>query len=228
MSYEFDFGPTLGSLPYLIRGAGLTLLIAFTSFWLGAVIGLLGALGKTRGGPGLRRMIAGYVVFMTNTPALVQVYFVFYGLPAVGITLAPLTAVLIGLVLNAGAYLTEIIRAGVLSVPKSDLEATEALGFTRLQSVQYIIVPHVLRTVYAPLVNFFVLLVLGSSVASLFGVEELTGRAINISTTNLRTIETFALVALIYVGLTLCAQLALNALDRRPTLRASAKRSVYG
>jgi len=228
MSYEFDFGPTLGRLPYLIRGAGLTLLIAFTAFWLGAVIGLLGALGKTHGGAGLRRVINGYVVFMTNTPALVQVYFVFYGLPSVGITLTPLTAVLIGLVLNSGAYLTEIIRAGVLSVRKSDLEATEALGFTRLQSVRYIVLPHVLRTVYAPLVNFFVLLVLGSSIAALFGVEELTGRAMNISTTNLRTIETFVLVALIYVGLTFCAQLALNAVSRRPTPRLSAKRSVYG
>jgi len=208
--------------------SGLTLTIAFVSFWIGAGIGVLGALGKTYGASALRRVIHGYVVFMTNTPALVQVYFVFYGLPSVGITLAPLTAVLIGLVLNSGAYLTEIIRAGVLSVRKSDLEATEALGFTRLQSVRYIIVPHVLRIVYAPLVNFFVLLVLGSSIAALFGVEELTGRAMNISTTNLRTIETFVLVALIYVGLTLCAQLALNAVSRRPTPRLSAKRSVYG
>jgi polar amino acid transport system permease protein len=226
VSYQFNFGPTLGSLPYLIGGAGLTLLIAFTSFWLGAFIGLLGALGKTHGGASVRRMINGYVVFITNTPALVQVYFVFYGLPSVGITLAPLTAVLIGLVLNSGAYLTEIIRAGVLSVRKSDLEATEVLGFTRLQSARYIVIPHVVRTVHAPLVNFFVLLVLGSSVAALFGVEELTGRAINISTTNLRTIETFVLVALIYLGLTLCAQLALNAVGRRTM--PSANRSVNG
>jgi len=228
MSYEFDFGPAFGSLPYLMRGAGLTLLIAFVSFWLGAVIGLLGALGKTHGSAGLRRAIDGYVVFMTNTPALVQVYFIFYGLPSVGITLSPLTAVLIGLVLNSGAYLTEIIRAGVLSVRKSDLEATEVLGLTRLQSVRYVVIPHVLRTVYGPLVNFFVLLVLGSSMAALFGVEELTGRAINVSTTNLRTIETFLIVALIYVGLTLCAQLALTAAGRRSLFRASIKRSAYG
>lgn len=228
MSYQFDFGPAFGSVRYLIRGAGLTLVIAFVSFWLGAVIGLLGALGKTRGGASLRRAIDGYVVFMTNTPALVQVYFIFYGLPSVGITLAPLTAVLIGLVLNSGAYLTEIIRAGVLSVPKSELEATEAIGLTRLQSVRYVVIPHVLRTVYGPLVNFFVLLVLGSSMAALFGVEELTGRAINISTTNLRTIETFIIVALIYVALTLCAQLALTAAGRRSLYRARpAKRSAY-
>src|SRR4029079_11405032 len=107
MSYEFDFGPAFGSLPYLMLGAGLTLLIAFVSFWLGAVIGLLGALGKTHGTAGLRRAIDGYVVCRTNPRARVQVYFIFYGLPSVGITLSPLTAVLIGLVLNSGAYLTE-------------------------------------------------------------------------------------------------------------------------
>jgi polar amino acid transport system permease protein len=227
MNYDFDFSATLDNLPYLVRGAGLTLVIAFVSFWLGAAIGLLGALGKTHGGKGLRRAIDGYVIFMTNTPALVQLYFIFYGLPSVGVTLAPLTAVLIGLVLNSGAYLTEIIRAGVLSIPKSETEATEVLGLTRLQSVRYIVVPHVLRTVYAPLVNFFVLLVLGSSMAALFGVEELTGRAINVSTTNLRTIETFLIVALIYVGLTLCAQLTLTAVGRRSLPRMSVERRAY-
>ena len=227
MSYQFDFAPAFESLPYLVQGAGLTIAIAFTSFWLGAVIGLFGALGKTHGGVGLRRVINGYVVFMTNTPALVQVYFVFYGLPAAGITLSPLVAVLIGLVLNSGAYLTEIIRAGVSSVRKPDLEAAEVLGLTRAQSVRYVVIPHVLHTVYGPLVNFFVLLVLGSSMGALFGVEELTGRAINVSTTNLRTIETFSLVALIYVGLTLFAQLALNAFGRT-TFRVRAGRRAYG
>jgi polar amino acid transport system permease protein len=226
MNYEFDFAPTLASLPYLIRGAGLTIAIAFTSFWLGAVMGLCGALGKTHGGAALRRTIQGYVVFMTNTPALVQVYFVFYGLPAAGITLSPLAAVLIGLVLNSGAYLTEIIRAGVASVRKPDLEAAEALGLTRAQSVRYVVIPHVLRTVYGPLVNFFVLLVLGSSMGALFGVEELTGRALNISTTHLRTIETFSIVALLYVGLTLCAQIALHTFGRT-TFRVG-RRKAYG
>ena len=224
MSYEFDFAPTLASLPYLVRGAGLTIVIAFTSFWLGAAIGLCGALGKTHGGAALQRAIHGYVVFMTNTPALVQVYFVFYGLPAAGITLSPLAAVLIGLVLNSGAYLTEIIRAGVTNVRKSDLEAAEALGLTRAQSVRYVVIPHVLRTVYSPLVNFFVLLVLGSSMGALFGVEELTGRAINISATNLRTIETFSIVALLYVGLTLFAQIVLNTFGRT-TFRVGRRRA---
>ena len=106
-----------------------------------------------------------------------------------------MTAVLIGMTLNSGAYLTEILRAGVISVRRSELEAASTLGMSRLQILGYVMLPHIAKTIYAPLSNFFVWLVLGSSMAALFGVEELTGRAINISTANLRTIETFAVVA---------------------------------
>src|SRR5215213_44853 len=112
MSYSFDFAPVIEQLPYLLRGALITLQIAFTAFWIGAAIGVAGAVGKAWGRAPLRRSISGYVVFMTNTPALVQIFFLFYGLPSVGIVLSPLTAVLIGFSLNSGAYLTEIIRGG--------------------------------------------------------------------------------------------------------------------
>ena len=106
-----------------------------------------------------------------------------------------MTAVVIGITLNSGAYLTEILRAGVISVRRAELEAAETLGMSRLQTVQYVMLPHIAKTIYAPLCNFFVWLVLGSSIAAIFGVEELTGRAINISTSNLRHIETFSVVA---------------------------------
>jgi polar amino acid transport system permease protein len=214
VSYQFDFAPVIERLPYLLQGAGLTLLIAFASFWIGAVMGVLGALGKMHGGPATRRSINAYVVFMTNTPALVQIFFLFYGLPAIGVLLSPLTAVMIGLALNSGAYLTEIIRGGIVSVRQAELEAAEALGLSRSQSVRHVVLPHAIHTLYGPLTNFFVTLVLGSSLAALFGVEELTGRALNVSTANLRTIETFGLVALVYVALTILASLALSAVGR--------------
>jgi polar amino acid transport system permease protein len=214
MNYEFDFSSALLRLPYLIEGAGLTLLIAFSAFAIGAVIGVFGAVGKIYGGPGQRRLINGYVTFVTNTPALVQVFFLFYGLPAVGVVLSPLTAVMIGLALNSGAYLTEIIRGGIAAVRRQELEAASALGLSRAQTVRHVMLPHVLQTVYGPLTNFFVMLVLGSSMAALFGVEELTGRALNVSTANLRTIETFSVVALMYVLMTVVASLALAAVGR--------------
>lgn len=214
MNYTFQFGQVTGQLPYLLGGALVTLEIALVAFWAGAVIGLFGALGKSFGPAWVRRLIDAYVIAFTNTPALVQIFFLVYALPEAGILLPPMTAVLIGLTLNSGAYLTEIQRAGFLSVRRTEIEAAETLGMSRLQSLRYVILPHIAKTLFAPLANFFVWIVLGSSMAALFGVEELTGRAINISTENLRTIETFILTAGLYVGLTVIASTMLALVGR--------------
>jgi polar amino acid transport system permease protein len=222
MDYTFQFAVVFEQIPYLLGGALVTLQIAFVSFWGGAVIGLFGAIAKVYGGPVSRRIANGYVVAITNTPALVQIFLLYYALPDVGVLLDPLTCVLIGLVLNAGAYLTEILRAGVVSVRRSEIEAGTTLGMSGLQIVRYVMLPHIAKTIYAPLSNFFVWLVLGSSMAALFGVEELTGRAINISTENLRSIETFVVVAGIYVVLTVIASGSL-ALVGRWVFRVKAK-----
>ena len=222
MDYTFQFSEVLTELPYLLGGALVTLEIAFISFWGGAIIGLGGALAKVHGGPALRKTASSYVTALTNTPALVQIFLLYYALPDAGILLGPMTAVLIGLVLNAGAYLTEIIRAGIVSVRQSEMDAGVTLGMSRLQLVRYVMLPHTAKTIYAPLSNFFVWLVLGSSLAALFGVEELTGRAINVSTANLRSIETFAVVAVIYVVLTVFASASL-ALAGRWLFRVKAK-----
>ncbi|MEE4111064.1 MAG: ABC transporter permease subunit, partial [Halieaceae bacterium] len=119
------------------------------------------------------------------------------------------------LTLNSAAYLTEIIRAGVVSVRQTEVEAAVTLNMGPVQILHHVLLPHIARTVFPPLSNFFIWLMLGSSIAALFGVEELTGRAINISTANLRTIETFLVVAVIYVVLTLLASGALAFLGRR-------------
>ncbi|MGB5346139.1 MAG: amino acid ABC transporter permease [Woeseia sp.] len=222
MDYTFQFSAVLDELPYLLGGAGVTLQIAFFTFWLGAMIGIVGAVAKVYGGTWSSRIANGYVVFFTNTPALVQIFLLYYALPEAGILLGPLTAVLIGLTLNAGAYLTEILRAGVISVRRSEIEAGTTLGMSGLQILRYVMLPHIAKTIYAPLSNFFIWLVLGSSLAALFGVEELTGRAINISTVNLRSIETFTIVAVIYVALTIIASTSL-ALVGRFAFRVKAK-----
>lgn len=214
MNYTFQFGVVFAHLPYLLGGALLTLEVAFLSFWLGAVIGLFGALGKMYGGRAIRWLINAYVVFFTNTPALVQIFFLFYALPDVGILLTPMTAVVIGLTLNSGAYLTDILRAGILSVRREEIETAQVLGMSGPQMVRFVILPHIAKTIYAPLSNFFIWLVLGSSLAAIFGVEELTGRAINISTQNLRTIETFSVIAVIYIALTFIASIALALVGR--------------
>jgi polar amino acid transport system permease protein len=222
VDYTFQFSAVFDELPYLLGGALITLQIAFITFWAGAVIGIFGAIAKVYGGALSRRVTTMYVSFFTNTPALVQVFLLYYALPDAGVLLTPMVAVLIGLTLNAGAYLTEILRAGVVSVRRSEMEAAATLGMSPLQILRHVMLPHIAKTIYAPLSNFFVWLVLGSSMAALFGVEELTGRAINISTANLRSIETFVVVAGIYVVLTVVASAAL-ALVGRWAFRVRAK-----
>ena len=222
MDYTFQYGVVAEHIPYLIGGAWVSLLLAFLAFWAGAVIGLLGAMGKTFGGRVLYRTIDVYVVFFTNTPALVQIYVIFYGLPDIGIVLSPFNSVLLGLTLNCGAYLTEIQRAGFQSVRREELEAAETLGMSLWQTVCYVIAPHIAKTLYAPLSNFYIWIVLGSSMAGIFAVEELTGRAINVSSSTFRTIEVFTYTAGIYVVLTVVAS-ALLALIGRHAFRVKAR-----
>jgi polar amino acid transport system permease protein len=209
MSYTPQFGIVFAQLPYLLGGALVTLEMAFIIFWAAFVIGLFGAMGKSFGGKLTRRAVGAYVAFFTNTPAFVQVYFLFNGLPDAGILLSPFAAAVIGLTINSGAYLTEIQRAGFASVRRTELEAAEVLGMSRLQSVRYVILPHIMHTIYPPLASFFIWILLGTSMSAIIGVEELTGRAINVSTSTLRSIEVFTVVAGIYIVLTLAASVAL-------------------
>ncbi|MCQ4159505.1 amino acid ABC transporter permease [Roseomonas sp. GC11] len=211
---QLQFGQVLPYLPDFLRGALLSLQIAVLAFLMGLAIGLLGA-SLLRFGPRLARLaVRAYVGFFTNTPQLVQVFFLFYALPEAGILLTPFQAVLLGMTLNAGAYLTEIQRAGFDSVRREELEAAETLGFTRPQIVWYVIAPHVLRTLYPSLSSHYIIMTLGTSMAAIFGVEELTGRALNANAISFRSVEIFSLTAVIYVGITIIASALLYLLGR--------------
>jgi polar amino acid transport system permease protein len=215
MNYTFQFGVALQSLPQLLQGAVVTFQLGLLAFWGGALLGLLFAALKTFGGPILKRLAGVYVVFFTNTPALIQIYFLYFGLPEVGIRWDSFTCVLIGLTLNAGAYLTEIMRAGFISVRPTEMEASETLGFSRLQQIRHIVVPHIAKTIYPALANFFiVVLVMGTSIGAVVGVNELTGEAITLATENYRWLEMFIIVAAIYVVLTFVASVSLALLGR--------------
>ena len=200
MSYTLQFGQVWGFLPYLAAGAWISLQIAFLAFLGGMVLGLLGAMGKSFGPNWVKRLIQVYVVFFTNTPQLVQIYFLYFALPDLGVLLSSYEAVLIGMTLNAGAYLTEIQRAGFESVHRNELDAAETLGMSRWQSVRYVILPHIMRVLFPPLSNHYILMTLGTSMAAIFGVEELTGRAFNVNAETFRSIEVFSLTAGLYVS----------------------------
>ena len=222
MEYTFQWGEAATYIPYFLGGAWISLQISFLGFWGGVFIGLFGALGKTFGGKRTRKAVNVYVVFFTNTPSLVTAFFLFYGLPEAGIFLTPYQAVVFNSMLNAGAYITEIMRGGFTSVRRTELEAAETLGMSLMQTLRYVIVPHVAKVLYAPLCNFYIWMILMSSAAAIIGVEELTGRAFNAVSESFRTIEIFLIVAGMYIGITIIASTVL-ALIGRYAFRVKAK-----
>jgi polar amino acid transport system permease protein len=222
VNYTFQFGVIFDRLPELLKGAVLTLELSILGFWGGALLGLVLAALKTYGGRWVRRLAGAYVTFVTNTPVLIHIYFLYFGLPELGILLSSFTAVLLGLTLAAAAYTCEIMRAGFLSVRRTELEAAEALGFSLVQQVWYVIVPHIAKTIYPALANFFIILVLSTSMAMIVGLNELTGTAYNIASDNYRHLEAFTVVAGIYVVITFIASLSL-ALVGRWAFRVRAK-----
>ncbi|PTW62578.1 amino acid ABC transporter membrane protein 1 (PAAT family) [Breoghania corrubedonensis] len=219
MHYTLHFGQVTPEIPYLLWGALISLELSVMAFAGGMVIGMVGAIMRLRGGRWLSRLARWYVTFFTNTPQLVQIYFIFFALPEVGILLDPFPAVLLGMTLNAGGYLTEILRAGLASVHQQELDAAETLGMSHLQTLRYVILPHIFKVVMPAMTNQYILMTLGTSMAAIFGVEELTGRAFNINSTTFRSIEIFLLTGGIYVLVTLAAT-SLLALVGRYAFRA--------
>ncbi len=214
MSYTLQYGQVWPYLDYLAAGAWISLQIAFLAFCGGLVIGTAGAAVKTFGGRVSRWLIGAYVTFFMNTPQLVQIYFLYFALPEAGVLLSSYQAVLLGMTLNAGAYLTEIQRAGFLSRRQTEMEAAEVLGFSRWQQVRYVILPHIARVLFPPLSNHYILMTLGTSMAAIFGVEELTGRAFNINAQTFRSIEIFSITAVLYVVITFAATVILALIGR--------------
>ena len=215
MSYTLQYGQVWGYVPYLLAGAVLTLQLAAIAFLVGALIGLVCASIISFGPRAARLAVRVYVTFFLNTPLLVQVFFIFFVLPEAGILLSPFAACAIGMSLNAGAYMTEIERAGFASLRRAELDAAETLGFTLVQTIWFVIVPHIVRALFPPLSNQFIIQIMTTSLAAIFAVEELTGRAYNINAQTFRTLEIFSILAVIYVVLTILASGVLVFAGRR-------------
>lgn len=215
MDYRFQFNVVWRNFDALLEGAWLTLQLGVFAFTAGCLIGLVGAACLSYGPRPVRWLVRAFVIFITNTPALIQIYFLYFGLPELGIRWSNEACVLIGLTLNAGAYLTMILRAGFLSVRQPEIEAGETMGMSLPQRIRYIVVPHIAKSIYPALANFFiVVLVMGTSVGAVIGVDELTGQAINLSTVNYRWLEYFTVAAMMYVALTFIASIGLALLGR--------------
>jgi polar amino acid transport system permease protein len=214
MSYTLQFGQVTPYLGYLAGGAWLALQLAAIAFVVGWAIGIVCASVLHYGSRVPRGFVRAYVTFFLNTPLLVQIFFIYFALPDWGILLSSYQAVVIGMALNAGAYLTEIQRAGFNSIKREEVEAAETLGFSRIQSIRYVILPHICKVLFPPLSNQYIILTMTTSIAAIFGVEELTGRTYNINAQTFRSLEIFSIAAVYYILLTLVASALLYAAGR--------------
>jgi polar amino acid transport system permease protein len=212
MKYVFQFGIVWDHLPRLLDGAWLTIRLSLGAFALGFTIALVLAYLRTAGPRPLRAAIAAYVEIIRNTPFLVQLFIIYFSLPAIGIRLEAITAALLGMSLNFSGYATEIIRAGIEAVPRSQIEAGHSLGFTRLQIFRNVIVFPALRTVYPSLASQFVLLMLGSSIVAAISAEELTAVTNTLQSTTFRAFEFYFVATAMYLLMALGARLLLHAI----------------
>ena len=214
MAYTLHFGQVTRFIPDLIAGAGVSLVLAALAFCGGMVLGLLGAFAITYGGGFSRRLSRAYVVFFTNTPQLVQIFFLFFVLPGAEIVLSPFSAVLLGMTLNAGAYLTEIQRAGFGSVPPGELDAAEGTWHAAMAERPLCRAaardPDIICTTVQPLHSDGSRLVHGCNFRC--GRTDRTGDQRNAET--FRSVEIFSITAGLYIIITFLATLALAVAGR--------------
>nr|CAD6423906.1 amino acid ABC transporter permease [Rhizobium sp. Q54] len=201
--YDFNFAPVFASFDQLLLGAWLTVRLSCAAMLLGLIVSIICAWGKTSGPAAVRFVINAYIEIIRNTPFLVQIFFIFFGLPSLGLRLSPDGAALLALVVNFGAYGTEIIRAGIESIQKGQVEAGTALGLSRLQVFRYIIMKPALRTVYPSLTSQFIYLMLTSSVVSVISANDLAAAGNDLQSATFASFEVYIVITLMYLALSI-------------------------
>ena len=212
MRYVFQFGIVWDHLPQLLNGAWLTLRLSFGAFALGFGVAVVLAFLRTSAPRPVRAVVTAYVEFIRNTPFLVQLFIIYFSLPAIGIRMEAVTAALVGMSINFSGYATEIVRAGIEAVPRSQIEAGQSMGFDRLQIFRHIVLFPALRTVYPALASQFILLMLGSSIVAAISAEELTAVTNSLQSTTFRSFEFYFVATGMYLAMAVGARLVLHAI----------------
>jgi polar amino acid transport system permease protein len=198
MDYKLDFTPVIDGLPSLLMGCLGTFLLAICGMLLAIVIGIGGVALRDSHLKPMRWLVIGFVELIRNTPFLVQIFFIYFALPLAGIRLDSTPTAIIALGINGGAYAIEIIRGGVQSIPKGQMEAGLALGLHKAQVFRLIILKPALRAIYPSLTSQFILLTLSTSIASAISAYELTSVAQRIESDSFRSFEVYFTVTLFY------------------------------
>jgi polar amino acid transport system permease protein len=214
VDYVFQFQDVWNARYELAWGALLTVELSAMAMVLSLIFAVIGAFLRLSGPKPVRMAIATYVEIIRNTPFLVQIFMLYFGLPTLGIRLDANTGALIALVLNGSAYTIEIVRAGIESVGHGQTEAASALGLHRFQVFRLVVLPQALRAVVPPLGSQFILLMLNSSIVSVISADELTAVAQDVQSRTFRPFETFIVATLIYLVLSLLFSGAFAGIER--------------
>ena len=214
MTYTFRFAPVFSRIDQMVDGLLVTLWLTGIVIVAGFALGVAGALAARARAPWLRAVVRTYVEAIRNTPLLAQLFFVYFGLPGLGLRLDAITAGIITLVLNLGAYTTEIVRGGIDAVPRGQVDAGTALGLTPVQVFFLIVLKPALKTMFPALASQFTLLMLASSILSQIGVTELFHMASLIDSATYRSFEVYAVVCGFYLALALAFRLLFAAIYR--------------
>lgn len=212
---DLYFLPVLRNLPFLLEGAWVTAWLSLVITVIGLVLGIVIALIKVLGGRILRGVANAYIEVWRNTPLLVQLFVAFFGLPSIGIRLTAIQATVLVFSLNAAAFIAEIVRGGLNSVPRSQYEAAEALAFSRAQIFRYVVLPPAFKAAAPALSNQFILIVLGTSIASIISTPELTFKASALDVQIFRSFEIYLVLICIYFIIARALMLLMGEATRR-------------
>lgn len=199
MNYVFDFSVVFEKMPELLLGAASTLGLAIAGISLALIIGVLGVAARSSKYRLVRGAVIGFVEVVRNTPFLVQIFFIFFALPMMGIRLNPTVTAIIALAVNGGAYAIEIIRGGVESISKGQVEAGLALGLHKFQVFRLIVLKPAIRTIYPSLVSQFIMLTLTTAVCTSIAAYELTSVAQMIESDTFRSFEVYFTITIMYL-----------------------------
>lgn len=211
---QLDYSTVLPFLPVFIKGAWMTVQLSALSLALGLILGIAGGLCKTTNIPILKWIANLYTWIFRGTPLLVQLFILYFGLPQLGIMLEPFEAGVLGMALNTGAYITELIRSGIQAVDKGQMEAATSLGMSKTITMFRVIGPQATRIAVPPLVNQFIMTIKNSSMVSLVTITELFRTGETVITSTFRSFEVYTIIAVMYLIMTSILMIAAKYLEK--------------
>jgi len=216
MGFDFKYSVMWESIPMLLTGVKLTIIITIFGLVIGFILGAVSGLFKISRNAFTRKIAGVYIESIRGTPIMVQVMFIYFGLPmALGMRIPPIVAGVVAIAVNSGAYIAEIVRGAFQSIETGQTEAGRSIGLSHFQTLYYIIWPQALKRMIPPLGNQFIISLKDTSLLVVVGVGELTRTGQEIIASNFRAFEVWLTVALLYLAMTLSLSRVLNILERR-------------